>query len=300
MGKKFIKALLVEDNPDDVVILKRMLSEAKGTFINLRWVGRLSEALEYLMEERPEVILLDLNLPDSQGLDTFIKIHAQASEIPIIVLTGCEDEDLATMAVREGAQDYLVKGTVNSRALLRVINYAIERQQLVAELYHLSRIDELTKLWNRRVFYEVLQMEHDRFERCKNSVCLLYIDIDNFKDYNDKYGHSEGDNVIVQLANVIRNRLRKADMGFRLAGEEFTVILPGTSAQDALSVAEKIRSLFESIEFHPKQKEESVHKTVSIGIAELNHDITSIEFLKMADQAMYKAKREGKNRVCFL
>ncbi|MDI6785785.1 MAG: GGDEF domain-containing protein, partial [bacterium] len=161
--------------------------------------------------------------------------------------------------------------------------------------------DELTKLWNRRVFYDVLQMEHDRFERYKSFVCLLYIDIDDFKIYNDRYGHSEGDNVLVQLANVIRNRLRKADIGFRLAGEEFTVLLPGTNTTDALSIAEDIRKLFESIEFRPNNREGSqvcIHKTISIGISELCHDVTSIEFLRMADQAMYRAKREGKNKIC--
>ena len=129
MKDKHIKVLLVEDNPGDARLIQEMLTEIRGATFNFERADRLSTGLEHLVEGRIDVVLLDLGLPDSQGLDTFDKAYAQAPEVPIVVLTALDDEALAIRAVREGAQDYLVKGQVDSNLLARAIRYAIERKK---------------------------------------------------------------------------------------------------------------------------------------------------------------------------
>jgi two-component sensor histidine kinase/CheY-like chemotaxis protein len=129
MEDKHIRVLMIEDNPRDARLIREMLSEVRGTRFNLKCVDKLSTGLEILAAGGVDVLLLDLVLPDSQGLNTFAKAYAQVPEMPIVVLTGLDDEKLAVKAARAGAQDYLVKGQVDSNLLERSIRYAIERKQ---------------------------------------------------------------------------------------------------------------------------------------------------------------------------
>ncbi|BAY10422.1 hybrid sensor histidine kinase/response regulator [Calothrix sp. NIES-2098] len=130
MAGEIIKVLLVEDNPGDVLLLEEFLKDVTATVVELKPVEQLDEALSYLAHESFDVMLLDLSLPDSQGLETFIRAHNQAKSTPIIVLTGINDENLALRAMQEGAQDYLVKGQVTGDLLVRSMRYAIERQRI--------------------------------------------------------------------------------------------------------------------------------------------------------------------------
>lgn len=132
-----IRALLIEDNPGDARLIREMLAEVKGQAFDLKRAERLSAGLECLAEGGIDVVLLDLSLPDSHGLETFARVHAEAPEVPIIVLTGLADTELAVKAVREGAQDYLVKGELNGALLVRSVRYGIER--------HRARADQLRK-----------------------------------------------------------------------------------------------------------------------------------------------------------
>lgn len=144
MNSKPIQVLLVEDDPDDVLLIEDMLDEAGGGLFSLVCAGRLSAALERIGEGRPDVILLDLSLPDSRGFETFVQMYAQAPGVPVVVLTGLSDEELAVRAVQEGAQDYLVKGQVNDDLLVRAIRYAIERHQLLRE--KMERVEQELRL----------------------------------------------------------------------------------------------------------------------------------------------------------
>jgi len=133
-----IRVLLIEDNPGDARLIQEMLKEA-GSRFDFKWADRLSTGLERLVEEVFDVLLLDLGLPDSQGIDTFTRAHAQAAQIPIIVLTGLADETIAVKAVREGLQDYLMKGQIDSNLLVRGIRYAIERKRAEEEIRRLNQ-----------------------------------------------------------------------------------------------------------------------------------------------------------------
>ncbi len=144
MNNTPIDVLLVEDDPDDVLLIQDMLDEAGGGLFKVVYSDRLSAGLERLAGGGIDVVLLDLSLPDSQGFDTFMRAHSQAPGVPIVVLTGLDDEELAMQAVQEGAQDYLVKGRVNDDLLVRAIRYAIERHRLLAE--KMQRVEEELRL----------------------------------------------------------------------------------------------------------------------------------------------------------
>ncbi|MFQ5795069.1 MAG: ATP-binding protein [Candidatus Bipolaricaulia bacterium] len=130
MENEHIKVLLIEDNPGDARLIREVLAEVKGASFDLECADRLSIGLEHLAEGGINVVLLDLSLPDSQGIDTFAEVHTQASGVPIVVLTGLDDEALAVKTVHEGAQDYLVKGQLDNHLLVRAMRYAIERKQI--------------------------------------------------------------------------------------------------------------------------------------------------------------------------
>lgn len=129
-----VRALLIEDNPGDGRLVRELLAEAKGVDIQLEWVDGLSAGLEHLAEGETDIVLLDLSLPESQGLDTFTLVHRQARGVPIIILTGLDDEDLAVRGVQEGAQDYLVKGQIDGNLLVRAMRYAVERKKVEERL----------------------------------------------------------------------------------------------------------------------------------------------------------------------
>ena len=163
----------------------------------------------------------------------------------------------------------------------------------------LSITDDLTLLYNSRHFYHKIADEIDRANRYKRPLSAILLDIDNFKHYNDKYGHLEGDKVLIALGKVIRECLRVTDSAYRYGGEEFTVILPETEGKEAIAVSERIRRRFEAEIFSPRPNER-VNKTVSIGASQYEPKEEMRVFIKRTDKAMYVAKGRGKNQVSFL
>lgn len=159
----------------------------------------------------------------------------------------------------------------------------------------LSIVDELTGLFNKRHFNETLRLESDRANRYGHPLAMMIMDIDNFKHFNDTYGHAEGDRVLAVMGRIVSDTIRTTDCGNRYGGEEFTVILPATTGEDAITVAERIRLKLATHDFHPRS-DEKVNKTVSIGVTQLRPDDTPESFLKRADKNLYTAKETGKNR----
>ena len=162
----------------------------------------------------------------------------------------------------------------------------------------LSITDDLTGLFNQRHFYHQLRAEIDRVQRYKHPLALLLLDVDNFKIYNDTYGHLDGDKVLAKLGQVIKKWVRKTDSGYRYGGEEFTVILTETRGQEAVEAAERLRKTFADEIFFPVPLE-PVHITVSVGVADYREGEQISSFVKRADQNLYKAKSKGKNCVYF-
>lgn len=185
-------------------------------------------------------------------------------------------------------------------AILGVVREITTRKRLEDELKQMAITDELTRLYNRRQFYSQLEKEIERVKRYHNHLSIILLDIDDFKRYNDTYGHVEGDKVLEKLGEIIRNSVRKVDTAYRYGGEEFTVILPETGWIETHSVADRIRRAFENTAFYPKRLHGRVtrkHLTISIGLAECNPTFNVEEFVRYADDAMYKAKIRGGNKV---
>ena len=305
MAQDLVHVLLIEDNPGDARLIREMIAESPGSNLELACVGRLSVGIERLAQEGIDLVILDLSLPDAQGLDGFVELHRHAPRIPVIVLSGRDDEQLATLAVQSGAQDYLVKGQVDSKALGRAIRYARERNRMLAEIENLHQNerflayhDMLTGLPNRQLFYERLRQSVIYAKRNTRMLAVLFIDLDGFKNVNDTLGHRAGDLLLKLVAEKLKSSLRENDTVARLGGDEFTIKLADIAyPKDAAKVAEKILSRF----LEPFQLEgHEVFTTASIGISVFPHHGQDAEALiKNADLAMYRAKQLGKNK-CML
>ncbi len=161
----------------------------------------------------------------------------------------------------------------------------------------LSIIDDLTQLYNSRHFYFQLKIELDRSNRYEQPLTLLLLDLDNFKAFNDAYGHVEGDQVLSRLGQVVKRCLRETDFAYRYGGEEFTVLLPMTTSADGAVTAERIRTAFKKETFSPAPGQD-VHVTVSIGLAQYKPKEEMKAFVHRVDQLMYQGKKGGKDRVC--
>ena len=158
-------------------------------------------------------------------------------------------------------------------------------------------VDGLTNLYNARHFHSHLKMESNRADRYGQPLSLLFFDLDDFKKYNDVYGHVEGDKVLSRIGEVVKRGLRQTDSAFRYGGEEFAVILPMTDLPSAITAAERLADELYREVFSPASGED-VHITCSIGVALHRQDETPMSFVQRADLLMYRAKSEGKNRVC--
>ena len=178
----------------------------------------------------------------------------------------------------------------------RIEKALMDREKKYREL---SIIDDLTQLYNSRYFYHQLKLEIDRVNRYeKQTMTLLLLDLDDFKQFNDAYGHVEGDQVLSRLGQVVKRCLRQSDSAYRYGGEEFTIILPMTTSKDAVITAERIRTEFKKETFSPVPGQEDVHGTVSIGIGQYKPQEDMKTFVIRVDQLMYQAKKNGKDRVC--
>lgn len=168
-----------------------------------------------------------------------------------------------------------------------------------ARYQELSIIDDLTRLYNSRHFYDQLKTEIDRADRYGQPLTLMLLDLDNFKQFNDTYGHIEGDLVLLRLGQVIRRCLRKTDTAYRYGGEEFVVLMPVTTCEKGVVTAERIQAKLRKEDFSPLP-DEKIHVTVSIGVAEYEHEKDLKTFVSKVDKLMYQAKKKGKDRVCDL
>jgi two-component system, cell cycle response regulator len=185
------------------------------------------------------------------------------------------------------------------KRVLRERQLKKERDQMLDRLQKLAITDGLTQLYNSRHFYNRLEMEISRSIRYGNDLSLLLMDIDLFKKYNDEYGHLEGDKVLVKIGSIIQLCLRQMDSAYRYGGEEFTIILPETKAEDAYTVAQRIRKTIENQKFTPNGKD-PVTITISIGITEYCPKEDAATFVQRSDKAMYISKQKGRNSISFL
>lgn len=295
---EIIRVLLIEDNPADVRLLRECFSELADVLFLVHDAGSISSAVNLVSEKHFDVILLDLTLPDSTGLETLRRMHAQAPDIPIIVLSGMADDTLALTAMRNGAQDYLLKGQFDINLLSRAIRYTIERKRAEVEIKKLAYFDTLTGLPNRVLLSDRLKQAIAMAERDKKNLALLYLDLDQFKYVNDTLGHAYGDRLLKISADRIQGCLRSSDTVARIGGDEFVIILSQLSGSDDVpKVADKIlETLRKPVQF----ENHTIYTSASIGIALYpKNGATVDELMKNADISMYQAKERGRNNHQF-
>jgi diguanylate cyclase (GGDEF)-like protein len=282
--------LLVEDNRSQAMIVERMLEEG-GTEFEVVHVGTLREAKQHLETSRVACILLDLTLPDADRLDGLTEIKNVAPEAPVVVVTADNDAGRGIKAVQSGAQDYLMKGQMDSAQLCRSVRFAIERGRSEQQLAHRALHDELTGLPNRVLFLDRLAYALAQNERQDSFVGIFFLDLDGFKGVNDRLGHFAGDALLRAMAGRLLAWVRPGDTVSRFGGDEFTVLVRevGGSAE-AAEIAER---LTEAGGAPVSLEREEVSLTPSIGIA-LGESIQKPEdLLEQADKAMYSAKRSS-------
>lgn len=293
-----IALLLVEDNPSDVQLLRTLLTKAADGKFALTVVARVDAALQAIATHRFDVVILDLSLPDAEGMTAFERVQRAAPELPVLILSGFSDEQAALKLLQSGIQDYLVKGQADGPAIWRALRYAIERKRMQQNLSQLAQYDHLTGLPNRNLLSDRLTQALLRASRGKKGVAVMFLDLDRFKQINDGFGHSAGDQLLVSVADRLTRCLRREDTVARFAGDEFVVILEGIAdGSHSGVVAEKIlRSLSAPLVIDGKE----MHIPISIGIAVYPQDGADKETLmRNADAAMYQAKNDGGNSVRF-
>jgi diguanylate cyclase (GGDEF)-like protein len=274
-----------------------MIAEHPDAPFNVSTVERLAQGLERLSDGETGLVLLDLSLPDSLGLDTFSKVYAHSPTVPIIVLTGNDDQTVALSAVKNGAQDYLIKGRLDRELLLRSMQYSIERKRYQVQLEHQANYDALTGLPNRNLLHDRLRRSVYA-QRMPRTVAVVFIDLDHFKFVNDSLGHSIGDELLKAMAERLRLMLRDGDTVARLGGDEFVLILNDQSSEEVIYRAmQRISAeLAQPLEIDGKE----LVVTCSAGISLYPQDGPDVgTLLKNADAAMYRAKEHGRNNFQF-
>ena len=297
------RVLLVEDNEHDAEIVQRMLGRSGRSFV-IEWVRSTEECVERLDVSAFDLLLLDYSLPAEDGLSFLRRVAGTRELPPVIMLTGWGDARVAAEALHSGAYDYFPKNSIDSGTIVAAIDQAllkhhlrIEEIRLRRELERLAITDELTGLHNRRHLMDALDQECRRAIRYKHPLACLMLDLDEFKAYNDRFGHLLGDSLLRQVASIIGTSVRETDTAARYGGDEFFVIMPETALAEAMLVAERLRGAIESRPFPVEL--ESPPVTVSIGVCSVDaeDDLHHTVILSRADAALRAAKAAGRNRT---
>lgn len=297
-SSKPIDLLLIEDNPGDLLLTKRMLEKAEHTKFHINHADSLSTGIKRAIEGSLDVILSDLNLPDSPCVETFFRLKLQVPEIPIVVLSGFADEEMSHKAIRAGAQDYLIKGQIDGNILERSLLYAIERKMAEDTINKLAYHDALTGLPSRTLFNDRFIMAMADSKRNDKNTALIMLDLDHFKDVNDTFGHDAGDDLLKAVSVRLTSILRQTDTVCRMGGDEFALLISDASVKEMTEeVAQRILTAI--------GKPFSLHGvkawiSASLGIAIYPEDGENLDILiKRADISMYKVKKVGRNNYLY-
>lgn len=312
--------MLVDDQPMVAEAVRRMLVDDPD--IEFHYCSQPTKAIDAAIEIRPTIILQDLVMPDMDGISLVkhYRANSATANIPVIVLSTKESPNDKSLAFSVGASDYLVKLPDKIELIARIKAHSrsylmqLERDEAYKKLQELqsqleesnaalqllSCLDGLTGIANRRRFDEFMKKEWMRARREKSEISMILVDVDNFKAYNDHYGHQMGDDTLKLVANTLSSVLnRPADLLARYGGEEFVVVLPDTDLEGAVNMAERFRLKVMNLQ-REHLKSDTGFVTISAGVGNCDAGKTGSTpetLLEKTDRALYAAKASGRNRV---
>jgi diguanylate cyclase (GGDEF)-like protein len=286
------RVLVVEDSVSQAQYVQSLLQEA-GMLVSV--ITRPLQTLDAIQKLDPDVILLDMHMPDCNGLElaTVIRQHPAYTATSIVFLSSEADIQKQLQTLQQGADEFLGK-PIDPRRLVSVTAARATRARILRAM---MTCDSLTGLLNHTAILDRLDSEMARATRAASPLCVAMIDIDKFKSVNDSYGHLVGDQVIKSLTQLLRQRLRKSDSLGRMGGEEFLVVMPDTAPEQACKVMNNMREHFEQVAHRLPKQNETLRSTFSCGVAAFRSGISAAQLVNQADQAMYQAKYQGRNRV---
>jgi len=297
-SRKKARILIVDDDRSNIEALNHILKPAYSTLVAIN--GRT--AIEIARQTVPDLILLDIIMPDMNGFEALAELKREDAlrRIPVIFITALDSTEDETKGFALGAVDYITKPFRDPIVRARVKTH-LRMAEYIREIERFGMTDTLTGLPNRRSLDERTGIEWNRAIREKEPLSILMIDADNFKNYNDKYGHMQGDVLLQAIAETLSKAVKRSgDFVSRWGGEEFAVLLPNTELNAAVEIAERIRGNIEKMPVaHPDGSETFV--TVSAGVNTETPTVNSIvmDFIVKADNMLYAAKKSGKNKVCW-
>lgn len=288
-----MKILIIDDDPDALEVAKTRLSK-EGLDILCTDGG--ASGLTIARQETPDLILLDLDMPDMSGFDVCraLKADAELCMIPVLFLSGSTTAEDKIQGLDLGAIDYVTK-PFDSFELRARVRAALRTKHLQDMLFEHGHIDPLTGLPNRRALTERLQQEWSRIERHGGRLSFIMADVDHFKQVNDRYGHHVGDRLLQEISAAIAAECRDIDLPARFGGEEFAIVVPDETVTGAVHLAERCRRRIARA--CTAVHDEVVAATASFGVADASGASSPEALMKRADEALYRAKDAGRNRV---
>jgi diguanylate cyclase (GGDEF)-like protein len=293
--------LVVDDMTTTLLLLHDLL---KDTY-EVKIAKSGTKALEILESPNDiDLILLDIEMPDINGYDVCkrIKNNETIKNIPIIFITGRTSQEDEEYGLNLGAIDYITKPFNKAIVKLRIKNY-LDLKIKNDMLEKLSMYDGLTNIRNRRFFDETFEKTFNEIKRDKKSLAVLMIDIDFFKPYNDNYGHGQGDETLRKVAKALEKTIKRAsDFVARYGGEEFVILLKDINKDGVEAVANNLLNAVRELKITHEFSKIENYVTVSIGASFYNSssDITKLELLLKADEALYNVKNSGRNNFAIL
>lgn len=297
------ETILIAEDDAHIAELLKIILETKG--FQTHWAKDGQEALQEAERLHPDLMLLDVMMPKLNGYEVLrmLKENEELKSIPVIFVTVRGETDSKVVGLRLGGHDYITKPfdldelIARVEAALRIKGEHDNLREANRRLAELSMTDPLTSLYNRRYLVERFEEEIERARRYVYPIACVIADIDDFKYINDTYGHLAGDQVLQQLALIMKNSNRVVDILARYGGEEFIMILPQTNLGGAEAVAERYRVLVEAARMVPNDPSRAISVSIGCSAFPADHIGTREDLLQSADDALYEAKRQGKNRV---
>ena len=291
--------LIVDDDVSSLMALTHILQSEYTIYTAKDGASSLKKAEKY----SPDLILLDILMPEMDGYEVLSALRKadNVGEIPVIFITGLSNRNDEEKGLALGARDYITK-PFNATIVKLRIQHQIQIVNQLRTIKRLSMIDTLTEIANRRSFDERLRTEWARAIRESASISMLLIDVDHFKNYNDTYGHQQGDVALQTIARIFTQGFKRpGDFLARWGGEEFAALLSNTDIHGGLALGEEIRAGVEDAVIRCADGS-STKMTVSIGVnAQVPMQDSSVDaFISCADKALYAAKSAGRNRVCHI